>query len=41
MKSRIGGFEKLSFFESAILNFFCQKDFFLLHPLENQSQIMC
>ena len=32
---RIGDFEKLSFFESAILNFFFE--FFLFHPNGNQS----
>ena len=32
---RIVGFEKLSFFELAILNFF------LLRPHEKHSQIMC
>ena len=31
---RIGGFEKLSFFESAIL------ESFLLHPHENQSKVL-
>jgi hypothetical protein len=37
---RIGGFEKLSFFESAILDFFFKKIFFLLHPHENQSKFL-
>ena len=38
--SAFGEVEKLSFFESAILNFFPKKNFFLLHPFENQSQIL-
>ena len=36
---RIGDFEKLSYFESAILDFFFQI-FFLLHPHENQSKLL-
>ena len=36
---KVGDFEKLSFFESAILFLFFKKNnaFFLLHPHENQS----
>ena len=33
----LGVVEKLSFFESAILKFFCKKNFFLLHSYQNQS----
>ena len=40
--SAFGDVEKLSFFESAILNFFFQKKKKnLLYPHENKSQIMC
>ena len=35
---RIGDFEKLSFFESAILDFFFQKK--MLHFNENQSKVL-
>ena len=37
---RIGDFEKPSFFESAILDFFFQKKLFLLHPYENQLTVV-
>ena len=37
---RIGGFEKLSFFESAILDLFFQQRIFLLHPHEYQSKVL-
>ena len=37
---RIGDFEKLSFFESAILEFFSKKKLFLLNPHENQSKLL-
>ena len=39
---RIGDFEKLSFFESAILDFFFQKkqQLFLLHLHENQPKLL-
>jgi hypothetical protein len=38
---RIGDFEKLSFFESAILDFyFSKKKLFLLHPHENLSKFL-
>ena len=33
-KLRIGDFEKLSFFESAILDFFFQKNFFCFIPMK-------
>ena len=36
----LGVVEKLSFFESAILKFFCKKNFFLLHSYQNQSTFM-
>ena len=39
---RIGDFEKWTFFESAILNFFFRKNFFfLLHSHENQPKFIC
>ena len=37
---RIGDFEKLSFLESAILDFFFKIFFFLLHPHENWSKFL-
>ena len=38
---RIGDFEKLSFFESAILDYFLsKKKEILLHPHENQSKLL-
>ena len=43
--SAFGEVEKVSYFESAILNFFSkkkkEKKKNLLHPHENKSQIMC
>ena len=37
---RIGDFEKCTFFESAILNFFFQKILFLLHSHENSQKFI-
>ena len=37
---RIGDLEKLSFFESAILEFFFKKGLKLLHPHEYQSNLL-